>query len=333
MEPKISVIVPVYNSEQYLNKCLDSIINQSYNNLEIIIVNDGSTDSSLHICQKYERNDSRIIVINKPNEGVSMARNAGLKIATGEYIGFVDSDDTITITMYEQLYTNMIKHRADISVCSFAFCYKNSPVVKNKKNLQKVLIHDNQEAIENALTGTYYAGQLCNKLFKSHLFFGEQLDMNVKIYEDLQIFIKILIKANKLVFDPQPLYNYYMRSNSACNSMFNSEKLTAHIALKEIYLLLYKNYPHLCKYAIANCIQYDIGLLKKINRANTTDKCYYQKSILNHLKENGTFGSFNILKWPSKIFFILAMINIKLFNWCDNQMRYWRTEKISRLLL
>jgi glycosyltransferase involved in cell wall biosynthesis len=327
MEPKISVIIPVYNSEKYLERCLNSVINQIYKNLEIIIVNDGSIDSSLCICQKYAENDSRIIVIDKANEGVSMARNAGLNVATGEYIGFVDSDDDIAPTMYERLYTNIIKYNADVSVCGFAFCYKNSQVTNTIKNSQKVLIHNREDAIKNTLTGTYYSGQLCNKLFKAHLFRTERLDKKIKVFEDLQIFISILMRTTKLVFDSTPLYNYYMRANSAYNSSFNAGQLSAYTALQNIYYMLINHYPNLCKYVSAFFMQYSIHLLKKVNRTNDLNKYTYQKLILTRLKENSSFNGFISLKWQSKIRVILALLNIHLFNWFDTLNGKWTEER------
>ena len=117
-EPKISVIVPVYKVEPYLRKCLDSIINQTYRNLQIILVDDGSPDNCGAICDEYASKDSRIEVIHQENGGVSAARNAGLKLAAGDYIGWVDSDDWIEPDMYAYMLENMQKYEADIAVCS-----------------------------------------------------------------------------------------------------------------------------------------------------------------------------------------------------------------------
>ncbi len=117
-EPKISVIVPVYNVEQYLKKCLDSILNQTFSNIEIICVNDGSTDNSRKILEEYKKKDSRIIIVDKENGGLSSARNAGMKIARGEFYSFIDSDDWVDITMLEKLYNNITSLNTDISICA-----------------------------------------------------------------------------------------------------------------------------------------------------------------------------------------------------------------------
>ena len=118
--PLISLIVPVFNVEKYLKRCLDSLISQSYKNIEIILIDDGSTDESGKICDRYAKEHSNIIkVLHQENQGLSMARNAGLDIAIGEYIGFVDSDDYVEPKMFERLYNNLLESNADISVCSF----------------------------------------------------------------------------------------------------------------------------------------------------------------------------------------------------------------------
>ena len=117
-KPKISVIVPVYNVEKYIKKCLDTIISQTFSDIEIICVNDGSTDSSRKILEEYKNKDSRIIIIDKKNGGLSSARNAGMKVAMGEYISFIDSDDWIEETMLEKLYNNMTTLNTDITICA-----------------------------------------------------------------------------------------------------------------------------------------------------------------------------------------------------------------------
>ncbi|MEG2684867.1 MAG: glycosyltransferase, partial [Erysipelotrichaceae bacterium] len=129
--PKVSVIVPVYNTSKYLNKCLDSILNQTLKDLEIIIINDGSTDISPSIIETY--NDPRIIFINQPNSGISITRNNGIKKATSNYIMFIDSDDWIELTMIEELYNNAITNNSDIVVCDFYEYYEDTKLKKEIK--------------------------------------------------------------------------------------------------------------------------------------------------------------------------------------------------------
>lgn len=145
MDKLISVIVPIYNVEKYLTKCIESIINQTYENLEIILVDDGSPDNCPIICDEYAKRDSRVKVIHKKNGGLSDARNAGLDIATGEYIMFIDSDDFVEIDMMESMMNNMIDNNVDLVVCNIKYIYDNSEKVKYN---QKDKVLDKYEAMQ-----------------------------------------------------------------------------------------------------------------------------------------------------------------------------------------
>ena len=133
--PKISIIIPIYNLEKYLDKCIKSILNQTFKDFELILVNDGSTDKSGVICDNYKKVDDRIVVIHKENGGTSSARNIGIDIARGKYIGFVDGDDYIHENMYYELYENLIKNNSDISICKFVRVYDNSEMKFSNNNL------------------------------------------------------------------------------------------------------------------------------------------------------------------------------------------------------
>ena len=139
--PKVSIIVPIYNSEKYMEKCIDSILNQTLNDIEIILVNDGSTDSSLEIAERYKQRDKRVIIINQINSGPSIARNNGIKIATGKYIGFVDSDDYIEKTMYEKLFEVADNNKVNVAMCNYneIFLYDNKKQVV-KSNLKNYTV-------------------------------------------------------------------------------------------------------------------------------------------------------------------------------------------------
>lgn len=139
-QEKISVIIPVYNVEEYLGKCLDSVINQTYKNLEIIIVCDGASDICKQICEKYREKDERIVVIHTPNQGISGARNTGMKRVTGSLIGFVDSDDIIHKTMYEELYNNMKKQEADMVICQYEPFYNEKKIKGKEEDIRNTSI-------------------------------------------------------------------------------------------------------------------------------------------------------------------------------------------------
>ena len=217
-EYKISVIVPVYKVEKYLNKCVDSIINQTYKNLEIILVDDGSPDNCGKICDEYSKKDNRIKVIHKENGGVSSARNVGLDLATGDYIGFVDSDDWIETDMYEYLLNICIKFNCQVSRCNYIEC--NDYNKTYKKEQEKISIFENDDIIIDLVTGNWNEGVLWNKLYKKSLLQGIVFDEKLSCSEDLLFNYYILKNTNKLVCSNQIKYNYIIRENTITKGQF-----------------------------------------------------------------------------------------------------------------
>lgn len=213
---KISVIVPCYKVEEFLVNCIESIINQTYKNLEIILVDDGSPDSCGNICDDYQKKDRRIKVIHKENGGLSDARNAGMKVATGEYLAFVDSDDYINSNMYKCLYDNLKKYKADISICSIKktdsvsldknVLEKNVPEVFSKMNVYENLY--NNLAVETVVAW--------NKLYKRKVFKDIWYPVG-KINEDEAIIHKLINNVKKVVYTPCKYYYYYQRPGSIMN--------------------------------------------------------------------------------------------------------------------
>lgn len=214
----ISIIVPIYNVEKYLSECLDSIINQTYKNLEIILIDDGSTDNSGKICDKYAKKDKRIVVIHRTNGGVSSARNLGLKIANGSYIGFVDADDWIANDMYENLYINLKKFNADISVCKFKNVYKRKNIVHNDEKYSNLVSLNSEQALEILFDiKKCYSWSLWNKLYKKEIL--SNFDEKLTIAEDLMQIFKIYFNKNVITsFENKEKYFYYFRKGSACHS-------------------------------------------------------------------------------------------------------------------
>lgn len=221
---KISIIVPVFNVEEYIQKCLDSILHQTYCQLEIILVDDGSTDKSGKICDEYAQRDERIKVIHKSNGGLSDARNAGLDIATGELIGFVDSDDYINEQMYEILYRIMQDEQADIVYCKRA-------IVRNSM-IQKYFDTETKQCWNslNALEKMYepgFAGMATvawNKLYKKEIFDNIRFPKGM-IFEDNYIIHKLFDKARKVVFIDKTLYYYIERGESIMRKPYTLRSL------------------------------------------------------------------------------------------------------------
>lgn len=312
--PLISIIVPVYNTEKYLPKCLDSILAQSYKNLEIILVNDGSKDGSGDICDKYAAMDSRIKVFHKENEGVSKARNVALEIATGEYIGFVDSDDTISHEMFEILYNNLVKNEVEISICDFKMVYNDKEEHLNPENLSMKLSSD--KAIENILLGKYFQGHLCNKLFKADVIKGLRFDEDIYVYEDMLLVIKAVLNSKNVFFDSTPLYDYYMREGSALHTVFNYRRYSAHTAcirmLDEINHSTVENKEQLSKCVYTAILICNTVFLQKLYYDKSSRKEYCKK-IRQNIKHYFKFKYIKGLGLAQRIGVILARISTRLF--------------------
>lgn len=248
---KISVIVPIYNLDGYLDKCISSIINQTYSDLEIILINDGSTDDSGQICEKYKAQDGRIVVIHQENQGVSIARNKGLNIATGDYIGFVDADDWIDEDMYEVLHINMLKYNAAISMCRHKYINQDNIYVPEELSEDTVV---NGTDILKFYLSEYHTTNIINDSVWCKLYRSSSLN-NIRFpehqtYEDILFTCKALINANRLVISSECLYNYNMRSNSIVHmplSLKSFDIIKANIQRYEYIKSMHFEYELLCR--------------------------------------------------------------------------------------
>ena len=212
----ISVIVPVFNVEKYLTKCLDSIINQSYKELEIILIDDGSVDTSGQICEEYSARDNRIIVIHQENHGAAYAKNVGLCNATGEYLSFVDSDDFLQNDAYEFMVKQLEDYDADIIQCSFKKVYqKYSQEVIKFNNIQQL---DSIDYLKE-FTNDWTCGLLWDKLFKKNIFDGIFFKLGHKIDDEFFTYRGVM-NSNKVLRVPHYIYNYRQRISSV---MYSSE--------------------------------------------------------------------------------------------------------------
>ena len=270
MKLLISVIIPAYNIEKYIDRCLESVCKQTYENLEIIVVDDGSKDNTGKILDQYAKRDKRILVIHKQNAGVSAARNTGLEYAKGEYIGFVDGDDIIDDDMYELLLNNALKYEADISHCGYKMVFPNR--VDYYYNTGEVRVQDNYQGIYDLIKADKVEPGLCNKLYQRALLEGECLNDSIRINEDLLFNYQLFKKSKKAVFEDLPKYHYMVRVNSASTSRVNEHKLKDPIKViqfmmqqetGEIYQLLEKRYMYLLeKVSVMKNIEHDANLLK-----------------------------------------------------------------------
>lgn len=219
MEPLISIIVPVYNVENYLNQCVDSLINQTYKNLEIILINDGTLDKSGQICDDYKLIDSRIIVIHQENKGLSGARNSGLEIATGDYIGFVDSDDWVELDMFKTLVNFALKHELEVVECDIKTSMNNTTIDKNSLKLK---VETTYQALNRIIKTTRFS--VCTKLFKKSLIGNSKFHLG-KTSEDLRFTIDLIPKVSKIGYYGFPFYNYRYNPESITKSTYNLTRL------------------------------------------------------------------------------------------------------------
>lgn len=263
MEAKVSVIVPVYNVEKYLNKCIETLINQTYKNLEIILVNDGSTDNSYALCEEYARRDMRIKVINKENGGLSDARNAGLKIATGKYISFIDSDDYVELDMIYNLYQGIIKFDADICCCGKVLEYEKNNILVNNTNEFCV---ESEEALRKMLIGDNIDNSACDKLFKIALFENIEFPVN-RYFEDIATVYKVFLKSKKVAHINNIGYHYAIRKNSISTEKFSKKQFDALTFTKEMVKNIVKIYPKLEEEANAFLFLEYITTMRKIKRS------------------------------------------------------------------
>lgn len=253
----ISIIVPVYNVSNYLKECLVSIINQSFKNIEIICVNDGSTDDSLEILESFQKMDKRIKIINQINKGLSAARNTGLDIAKGKYIGFVDSDDYIHPDMYKMLYDAIEKYDVDISVCNYTSIEKGEFV--SKSFTEDCLIDSRDDYIREVLLDTKIQNYVWTRLYKRELFDNVRFPVGF-LFEDVSVSTQLLNKINKAYYISKPLYYYRIREGS----------ITSTISLSTIDDSIYNAYERYLK------IKKDFSELNDINVYSMLVWLYYQ---------------------------------------------------------
>lgn len=251
MSKLISVIIPVYNVEKYLEKCVKSVINQTYKNLEIILVDDGAKDNSGAMCDELAKLDDRIIVIHKQNGGLSDARNHGLNIAKGEYIGFVDSDDYIAEDMFETLYNTIVENEADISIVSFYEMYNNKLIGgRDSGNLE---IFNKLEAMKELLIDTKIQSYAWNKLFKRELFSDLKFPTG-KNFEDIATTLLLFEKCERVALLEKPKY-YYLRRDDSIVGVRNSKTYTDYLeVILDKYLYLKDKYPEIELYNAYNYI-------------------------------------------------------------------------------
>ena len=281
MYPKISVVLPVYKVEKYLKRCIQSICVQTYRNLEIILVDDGSPDSCPEICDELAKCDSRIRVIHKENGGLSDARNVGTAYATGEYITFVDSDDDVTETYVEYLYGLIKKYDCKMALCTHTVCFENGKRIiygdgtdeclDAQKCLERMLYHD---VIDTSAWGKLYLTDMARKISYP----------KGKLFEDIGTTYRFFIESVKIACGYQSQYFYMIRDNSIVNGSFNPHKLDMLEMTDQMARTVEKRYPQLSRAVLRRRVYARFSTLNQMLDVKGYQK--ERKEIIHFIKEN-----------------------------------------------
>lgn len=332
MTEKITVIVPVYNVENYLNKCLDSLINQTYKNLEIIVINDGSTDNSGKICQEYAQKDNRIIYIEKENGGQSEARNMGLDRMTGSYVTFVDSDDWVELDYVEVLYNKLIEYQADIAVGNYYSYNEQEGIfyfhIFGNSYYEKV--YDNVSIFENFYESEHMKNfaLICvgGKLYKSDLFRELRFEVG-KLGEDGYLNQKIYLLAEKTIYLNAGLYAYRQREGSSSRSWTEKWMHALVDAMSErITLLASLGYPldkHLAVYRKMLDSALSNGQASTLSDTNTYQELAAKKVVLSQLTTEKTIDKKAVVLAANYAYVVQVMTTIKSICYHNRSIRFY----------
>lgn len=305
MEALISVIVPIYKAEKYLSECIESIQRQTYKNLEIILVDDESPDSCGIICDNYADHDKRIVVLHKQNGGVAAARNSGIEIAKGEYIGFVDADDSIAEDMYEILLNELVKENADIAICKETTDKKE--LVSGGSDIKKRYILSPAQAIRIMLRGKPYNVSVWNRLYKRKIM-DEARFPDGRSAEDMNGSYRFFSKARKVVFIPSNKYYYRQVDGSYCHTSFGKQHLDALKALDEIESGVKKDFPQLLKNVKNRKVNCMAAFLRRMVAADYPDKTIYL-FMLQYIRVHVFQYIISDYSMGQKLFAVLCCIN------------------------
>ncbi len=312
-EPLISVIVPVYKAEKYLDRCVNSIINQTYKNLEIILVDDGSPDESGKMCDLFAEKDSRIKVIHKENGGQSSARNVALDIMTGDYVGFVDSDDWIEKDMFSCLYSLVEEHGAEIAVCGVqcdwssgktTFFNSNYPKEKEIEHWTKI------DALRELPLNNKITNAPWNKLFERRIFDGLRMREG-SVFEDFEIMPKCVERADKIVYNPIPMYHYIMTEESTTRGTFQEKRFVEAEISREIVQRYRENYPELMGYVNARHVEIYLSLIYA--SAKSPQFSERRNQLMKEIRTMNSKDFFSFLSKKNKLKYCLFRIHEKLF--------------------
>jgi len=279
--PLITVVIPIYNVEKYLEKCVYSILEQTYSKLEIILIDDGSPDKCGEICDNLKNKDTRIKVIHKENGGLSDSRNVGIENATGRYITFVDSDDYIDRNYIELLYTALTSNNADMSIASHRILYQKK-IIDRATNMS--FCGDAKLILEKILYDDGVDISAWGKLYKIELFDKVKFPKG-RLFEDSATTYKLVDLSNKIAVCSKSVYNYVIRSSSISHNKFSEKKLDLIISTKEMTDFIKNKYPNLEKACNRRMMYAYLSTLTQSIKDENANK-EIQKQLITYIKEN-----------------------------------------------
>ena len=310
-ETLVSIIVPIFNAERYLDKCVRSILRQTYKNIELILVDDGSKDNSSNICKKYTALDERILFIQGENHGVSFSRNIGIENVSGEYVAFIDADDTINKKYIEKLLYNI--KDADLSVCGYYEVNSENDIINSNLSGERAdELKSSKEFLRDIFRLTYgYQGYVWNKLFKTQIIKDNGIKFDTKIYynEDRLFVFEYLLKCQKVYYSDEPLYYYFMNNTGTMaarrNNVFDKKMISELEAFDRMLQLLKNKNSYIADEILINAMDSTLVLLKLSNEEKL--KQYKYKYLVEILKNS------NISK-RKKLRFIGKSIEAQVFS-------------------
>lgn len=309
---EISIIVPVYNTEKYITRCINSILEQTFENWELLLIDDGSRDSSGKICDIFQKKDSRIKVIHKKNEGVSIARNLGITLSKGNYITFIDSDDWVENDYLEIMYKMIKIMNVDILVTGCLYKEKNR--VYNPFSIGKEQVYNRDDFQIEFFKQDKFMWTIYDKLYKKYLFKNHKFDIRLKIAEDMMLFWELISEAKRIGYYPLYKYYYDKTASQTMTSEFSSKWLHPLKVKQKIYISIRKkSYKH--KF-LSKCVYVGeiAGLMRKLLIHNK--KIYFFKMLQKRLRRNIFFAFYspfsNVLSYRQRIGIIFCSLPKKI---------------------
>lgn len=283
MEEKISIIIPIYKVEKYIKRCIDSIIEQEYKNLEIILVDDGSPDNCPEICDEYAEKDNRVIVIHKENGGLSDARNYGMKRATGNWIVFVDSDDYISKDFVSYLYNLVRNNNSEIGITSPIIFYEDKKFKEYTNKKEKIIIMDKKNALKEMLYQKIFDTSAWGKIYKKEVLENVLFPCG-KLYEDISTIYKVILNSNRIVYSNQKKYFYLKRKDSIMGRKFKNNDMDYIYQTSEMFSEIKKiKDKELVEAAKCRFINANFSILLKINKCDK--KSNFKQEIYKNIKK------------------------------------------------